>query len=374
MNRCVAAKCYGFDWITQLDLDESSAAAMMAAHGVDWALLQNVLDPLPSSGVVQRLPSGRYDDRRFRDHVRDQGMKVYESTAVFFAPQVNRDRPALRPVAEDGSTMEMFDWYLGVSPHSRDYLARRAELLEEVVTTYQPDGVFLSFIRFPGFWEGLTPQVAAEDVHDYGFAAGALQRFEEDTGIELPSGDVTAKARTLLGELRAEWTAWKCAVITEAVAELRAAARRARPGTEVLVNGLAFPRAEGSDVAAELYGQDLGAISEVAEHVETMVYHQILGRPVRPWIDDVVADLRPRVHGTLLACVQTSPAYTGPPHDGLGRSPDLPPEEFVESLRAVAASAADGLSVYHWTDLAANQLRGDGSMAAAVRRYRDGDL
>lgn len=374
MSRVVAVKCYGFEWITQLGLDEARAAALMASHGVDWALLQNTIDPLPSSGVEQRLPADRYDEARFRDAVREQGMKVYESTAVFFDPTTYDARPDLRPVGANGATMAPYDWYHGISPHDPAYLRRRADLLEEVVSTHQPDGVFLSFIRFPGFWEALTAQVPREDVPDYGFAAGALDRFERDTGIMLPAGDTAEKARVLRSEFRTQWAAWKSAVVLDSIRVLRDAVHRARPGTEVLVNGLAFPEGERGPILQEVFGQDLGAISDVVEHVETMVYHQILGRPVRPWIEDVVADLRPRVAGTLLACLQTSPAYTDPPHDGLGRMPTLPPEEVVEALRAVADSQADGVSVYHWTDVAADELHGEGVMADGLRRFKEGSL
>jgi hypothetical protein len=364
----VAVKCYGFEWITELGLDERAAARLMKSHGVDWALVQNVLDPLPTSGVTQQLPLDRYDDRRFRDHLREQGIRTFESTAVFFQPQAVAEHPDLRPVAEDGTPMSMFDWYLGVSPHSRDYLERRAELLEKVVTTLEPDGVFLSFIRFPGFWEAWTAQVPREDVHDYGFAAGSLARFEEETGIALPGGDQATKARVVLHELRAEWTAWKCGVIVDAVRQLAAAVDRARPGTEVLINGVAFP-----GLAEEVLGQDLGAISQVPAHIETMVYHQILAQPLE-WIREVIDDLRPRVQGTLLSSLQTSPAYTEPPHTGMGRTPTLSPSEVAESLRVVASSPADGVSLYHWTDVAADELRSDGVMADALRQYKEGAL
>jgi hypothetical protein len=364
----VAVKCYGFEWITELGLDEQSAARLMNSHGVDWALVQNILDPLPTSGVAQELPLDRYDERRFRDHLREQGIRTYESTAVFFQPQAVAEHPDLRPVAEDGTPMSMFDWYLGVSPHSPDYLAQRAELLEKVVTTLEPDGVFLSFIRFPGFWEAWTSSVRREDIRDHGFAAGSLARFEEETGNALPGGDTAAKARVVRHELRAEWTAWKCGVIVDAVRRLADAVQRARPGTEVLINGVAFP-----GLAEEVLGQDLGAISQVPAHIETMVYHQILGRPLA-WIREVLEDLRPRVDGTLLASIQTSAAYTEPPHTGMGRAATLSPSEVAESLRVVASSPADGVSVYHWTDIAADELRSDGVMADALRHYKEGTL
>lgn len=369
----VAVKCYGFEWMTDLGLDESSAAATMASHGADWALVQNVIDPLPTSGVAQRIPD-HYDESRFRDEIRSHGIKVFESTAVFFQPhEVERDE-TLRPVADDGSPMTMFDWYLGVSPHSQAYLDRRVALMEEVVSTHQPDGVFLSFIRFPGFWEALTVDVPRQDVRDYGFSAGSLARFQADTGIELPDAPTAVQARIVLGDLRSRWTAWKCGVVRDSVQQLVDAANRVRPGTECLINGLPFPRNERGNLSEEIFGQDLGGISTVAEHIEAMVYHQILKQDPERWIPQVVADLRPRVQGTLLPCIQTTPAYGEAPHAEAGRRPELPPEEVVTAIRAIAGTPADGVSVYHWTDVAAEERTGEGLIANALRAYKDGSL
>lgn len=370
----VATKCYGYEWLTRYGLSDLEAADRMAEHGVDWALIQNQIDPLPTSDVDQAPPSADYDDFRFRDRLRERGIRVFESSSVFFHPDANRKHPELRPVGDDGRTMSMFDWYLGASPTSRAFLAERAELMEETVSRYQPDGVFLMFIRFPGFWEGWTPQVRREDIVEYCFSPDSLERFQADTGIDLPRADTVTVARYLQAELRDQWTGWKCGVIEDAVRTLRAAANRARPHTEVMINGVAFSTGDRGNLAHEILGQDLGAISRDAEHIETMVYHQILAREPRVWIPEILRELRPAVRGTLLASLQTTAAYTRPPHDNRGRSGTLTPQEFAGTLAAVAASPADGVSIYHWTDVLADELTAGGVMVEALRRYKDGAL
>ncbi len=372
MTPVIAVKCYGYAWMTELGLDERAAAALMAAHGVDLAMVQNTLDPLPESDVAQRRPDG-YDQERFRDELRAHGIKIFESTAVFHQPDRVESEPDLRPVGDDGRPMARFDWYLGVSPHSAGYLARRVELMADVVDKLRPDGVFLSFIRFPGFWEGWTPQVPPAHIRDFGFAPGSVARFARDTGIELPPKlDARAAARLILTELAPQWTAWKCGVISDAVRRLAGAAQAVQPGTATLINGVAFPRADRGDLGRRILGQDLGELSTLAEYIETMVYHQILARDAMTWIPEVVADLRPVVRSTLLPSVQTSPAYTRPPHDGMGRAEELTPPQVVEALRAVARTAADGVTVYHWTDVAREDLHGDGLIARALRDYKEG--
>jgi len=48
------------------------------------------------------------------------------------------------------------------------------------------------------------------------------------------------------------------------VATLRAAAERARPGIEVMVNGVALGRAYYGNAIMEVLGQELGALSRAA--------------------------------------------------------------------------------------------------------------
>lgn len=370
----VAVKCYGYEWHTRYGFSDVAAADRMASHGVDWALIQNSLDPLPTSDVEQAPPAADYDETRFRDRLRDNGIRVFESSSVFFHPEANARDARLRPVGDDGRVMSMFDWYLGASPTSRAYLDQRAESVARAVEAYRPDGVFLLFIRFPSFWEAWTPMVRREDIVEYCFSRDSLERFQQDTGIDLPGGSTVELARHIKHELCQEWTRWKCDVITDAVATIHAAANQARPGTEIMINGLAFAADDRGNLAHEILGQDLGAISQHAEHVETMVYHQILARDPRSWIPDTLRELRPTVRGTLLASPQTTAAYTEPPHHDRGRSPSLPPAEFADVLRAVSAGGADGISVYHWTDVLADELTADGLLADAMRRYKDGSL
>jgi hypothetical protein len=370
----IAVKCYGYEWLTRYGLSDVEAADRMAEHGVDWALIQNQVDPLPTSDVDQAPPSDDYDDIRFRDRLRERGIRVFESSSVYFHPAVNQRFPALAPVGDDGRTMSTFDWYLGVSPSSRAYLAERAELMEQTVNRYQPDGVFLMFIRFPGFWEAWTPRVRREDIIEYCFSPASLERFQHDTGIDLPKVDTVKVARYIQAELRDQWTGWKCGVIEDAVRTLRDAANRARPNTEVMINGVAFSAKDRGNIAHEILGQDLGAISRDAEHIEAMVYHQILARQPQTWIPEILEELRPTVRGTLLASLQTTAAYTQPPHHNGGRSDTLTPAEFAGCLAAVAASPADGVSIYHWTDVLADELAADGVMVDALRRYKDGSL
>lgn len=374
MNGIVAVKNYGFEWYLTYGLSEHEAAAMMRGQGIDWVAVQNLRDPLPTSDVKQELPGPPYEDRRFRDALREEGLRVFEATSVFFRPDAYAAHPDVRPIDASGQTMRPFGWYVGLCPSSPEYLAERVAVMEEVTATLQPDGVFLSFIRFPGFWEMWMPETRRSDIAEYCFCERCTRLFEAETGHTLPDGPVVARAAVLQHELRAEWTAWKCRLIASIVATLREAARRGHPGVEVMLNGIALGRRDYGDAVAEVLGQRLETFGGSADAIELMFYHQILRRDPTAWIQSLTQEARPRTSMTMLACLQGKPTYLAPPYSEGRRNPEIPIEEFEAALRTVARSPADGVMVYHWVDFLDNETRGDGRMSRALRAFKDGSL
>ncbi len=371
MNRVVGVKSYGFEWRTRFGLSETEAARALGRQGFDWVIVQNLIDPLPRSAVSQDGPGHGYDDRRFRDALRQRGLKVFEATAVFFQPEDFRTRPGLRPLDARGVPMEPVGWYVGLCPSDRSYLAERAERLEEVVAALGPDGIFLSFIRFPGFWELWMPETSREEIPEYCFCERCLVRFQDETGHQLPVGPTAQRAAILQHELRDAWTAWKCGLIGQVVSVLRAAAARSSPGIEVLINGLAYGRDDYANAGEEVLGQRVEAIAPHAEHLELMFYHQILRRPPEPWIARVTTELRRRTDRTLLACLQGKAEYLEPLYAQGQRAATIPPDEFARALRAVASSPADGVLVYHWADFLEDELAG-GELVRSLAEFKAG--
>ncbi len=164
MSRIVAVKNYGFSWYTTFGLSEEAAAATMARQGIDWVVVQNLLDPVPGSAVDQAPPPPTYSDLRFRDALRHQGIRYFEASSVFFRPAAAERDPSLTPIDATGRPMTRFGWYVGLCPTSIEYLAEREETVERVVSELRPDGVFLVFIRFPGFWELWMPETSRAEI------------------------------------------------------------------------------------------------------------------------------------------------------------------------------------------------------------------
>lgn len=372
MTPIVGVKAYGWQWAEDHGLSMAQAAARMASHGVDWALVQNLIDPLPGSAVAQVPPGGRYEDAAWVAALQSQGIRTYQSTAVTFSPDDFSARPDLRPVSATGKVFEPFTWYYGICPSAPDYLERKAERFAEAVGRTQPDGVFLSFLRFPAFWELWLPETSRSDIEEYCFCDRCTGLFEERTGHRLPDG-VVARAQVLTHELRAEWTDFKCHLIADVAARLRTAAEEARPGVDVILNGFGLGNTDFDNAVEEVLAQRFSDLDPVIDHYELMFYFQIQKRNPVAWIPPRVAEARRQTRRTILACLQGGAEYLEDVYLSGGRRREITTRDWRSALGAVASSGADGVLVYSWRDLLADEAQG-GRRVADLLAYKSGDL
>lgn len=379
MSRILGVKAYGWEWSTQHGLDMPGAARRMREQGVDWVLAQNLVDPLPGSAVDQSPPAGAYDDREWTARLQDEGMRVYQSTSCFFQPEEFAAHPHLRPVDQHGDVFEPFSWYVGICPTDPVYLERKRERLAQAVAATRPDGVFLSFLRFPGFWEMWLPDAEGfsgtrrEDIREYCFCERCLALFSDWVGVDLGPGSVAERARVVLGELRDRWTAWKCAVVADVAMSLRAAARDVVPTADVILNSFGLGRTDFGNAVEEVLAQRFSALDAAVDHYELMFYFQIQKRDPATWIPQRVAEVREQTDRTVLADLQGGAEYLEDIYAPGRRRREITAEEWRDALRGVARSGADGVLVYSWRDLLADEAAG-GERVRRLVDYKEGNL
>lgn len=334
MQPVTAVKCYH-----RLNgMTERVAAKWFAQNDVDWVLARSEL----------------YDAALLRHELRDAGVKFFDTTVMFHDPEAFAADPGLRPVAASGRILEPEHWYAGICPSNEDYLRRKVEKIAASADLLSPDGLFLSFIRFPAFWEIWESGTIIDECC---FCTRCLTRFQHETGIDF-GGDTTA----LRTELRAEWTAWKCGLI----ASVAQAVRTAVPGIPVVLNEFGLGGGDFGNAVEHVLGQRFTDLDEVADYHELMFYFQIQRRDPVSWIPRRLAEARLKSNKPLLACLQAAPEYLEPKY-GSGRATEITDEQWRSALRA--ARQADGVVVYSWRGLLAEPSR-----AEALRDYRNGLL
>jgi hypothetical protein len=363
----IAMKVYDLQWFTTFGLEPATAARMLREDGVDDVLVCNRIDPLPNSGVDQQAylqafgdRLAAYDDRVWVDALRDAGLRVHQTTATFFDPPALERFPAARPIDADGAPAAGFDWYQGACPTDEAWLAWKIDRIRRVVAELRPDGYFLSFTRFPGFWENWTPDYRFANADRFCFCPRCRARFATETGVDLPAGDAAAQARFILDRHHAAWTEWRCAQVIGAIARISASANAIVPNLPIMLNTLAFPASDfdGLNARREIAAQDLTGLASVVDRFELMTYLQILRRPTE-WIATVVADARRQAPERELLCtLQVAPLYTEGVHAGRGRAPDITADDLDRAGRAALDAGADGLVFYHWTDFLIDEAAG----------------
>ena len=299
-------------------MSAKQAAAELARDGMNTVLIRNAIDPLPNSGVDQlaylaaaggaALPG----DRAWSDTLRASGMQVLQTTALFFDPDLVQRFPDARPIDATGAPSTGFDWYLGVCPTHGGYLETKIARLVRVVEELEPDGLFLSFTRFPGFWENWLPDYRFTTADQFCFCDRCRSRFANETGTPLPDGDLPSQASTILRNHAEAWDAWRAQVVHEAIARIREAVTAGREGFPVMLNTLPFPLSDydGADVRRTIAAQDLALLSDVIDRFELMTYLQILHRP-DSWLDSVVSEAKTQAPQREMLCtLQVAPLYT----------------------------------------------------------------
>ncbi len=373
-NFRVGMKIYTMDWYLKFGMTYREAAQRLREQGVSLVLTQSAMLPLPDSAVKSEVPSEmqerfkQYDDRAFRDALGEAGIEYYVAVSMFFDPMALETNPDLRPLNECGEPIEKVDWYVGLCPSHESLLERRVASIHKAVEVLNPDGVFLVFIRFPGFWELWGPDASRSDFHEYCFCKNCLKRFQEEGGVEIPHGLEGEKAgRWILANKRTTWTDWKCNVIASAVATVRERVTDIRPDIKIMLNTVPFGRADYDNAIDEVFCQSFEKLSPIVDSFEVMTYHQILKRPLE-WIPLIANEVKERTGREVLCTLQAKPLYLDGMHRSGGRRRELPIEEFAAALAQVRASKADGVVVFIWSDFLQLIAQGEASWVEEIRR------
>lgn len=367
-------KIYNLDWYLRFGLSYGEAARRLKEQGVSLVLTQSAMLPLPDSAVKSEVPSEMqerfkdYNDRAFRDALGERGIEYYVAVSMFFDPLALEANPDLRPINECGRPMEKIDWYIGLCPSREDFLEHRVASIRKAVEVLNPDGVFLVFMRFPGFWELWLPDASRSDFREYCFCKNCLERFQRESGVAIARGLEGEKAaRWILANKRTAWTDWKCEVIAGAVRTVRERLADIRPDIRIMLNTVPFRRADHDNAIEEVFGQSFEKLSPVVDSFEVMTYHQILKRPLE-WIPLIANEVREYTGREVLCTLQAKPFYLDGMHRAAGRRRELPIEEFAAALAQVRASKADGVVAFTWSDFLQLIAQGEINWVEEIRR------
>jgi hypothetical protein len=367
-------KIYDNDWYLRFGLSYDDAAKLLRDWGVTFVIAQCRLMPMPDSAVKSEVPPdlaeryASYDDRKFRDALGDAGILYVPSCIMFFDPAALVADPSLAATDSGGKLMERIDWYVGIPPTRRTYVAAKLRAIETAVRVLEPDALHLGFMRWPGFWEMWMPQDHREDFPEYSYDRETLERFQAETGISLPSWDPKTAASFISEQANQVWIDWKCRVVVDVIREVKETAQRFRPDIRVVLNTVPFGRSDFDNAVEKAFGQRFESLAGVVDVFEVMAYHQILKR-LPEWIPSIGEEVKMRTSRTTVCTLQAVPLYLEGMHAKEKRSQTLDANEFAHATELVTKSNVDGIVFFTWTDFLRQILdQADRSRVDIIRR------
>ncbi|MEZ2127710.1 MULTISPECIES: hypothetical protein [unclassified Sinorhizobium] len=376
MDLRFGVKIYDNDWFLRHRLTPEKAADLLADWGATYVIAQSKFLPMPNSAVtssvsdVDRAAYEALDDVVFRELLRERGIAYFACLNICFDPLFSQTHPELVTIDQWGKPGRQQDWYVGLPPDREENLAHKIGLLERGVAALQPDAVHLGFIRWPGFWETWLDGDARSDKPEYCFSKETLQRFNRDTGRDVPIADPIDASTLILSQHRDAWTRWKCEKTVKAIARIRDALAPIKQGLQYSINTLPFFRSDFDNAVEEVFGQDMSMLASVVDIFEVMAYHQILAKS-ELWPAEVASDIIRRSGQKAICTLQGSALYLDGMHAGRGRRAEITADEFARALEALESSAVEGVCVFTFTDLL--DLRGTKkgqAMLDALKAFR----
>lgn len=361
------------DWFWKYNLNYEQAVEKLKFMGVDFVMCHNHHLPGIDTAVPGEVPMHMqykmelYDEMAFREALRAADIAYIGQAGFGFDEKMMKELGNVS-IDQYGKRIEKIDWYIGACPTCKEYVDARLEMAEAAMKEFEMDGIFVGFMRYPGFWELWLPETDGEAWSEYCFCERCLKQFEEYAGIQIPvSGELTA-GQWIRENAREEWTRFKCQIIHDIVARYRAVVKKYNPEGKIILNTVPFDKKHYGDYGKMIFGQDPELLADVVDIFEIMGYHQILGMPYQ-WIGEA-GEYFKNISGKRVVCtVQGKALYTEGMHAGKGRRKEITMREFEHALLAIKNADVDGAIVFTWSDfLYKEYIEHDDSATRLVHR------
>ena len=281
-----------------------------------------------------------------------KGFHVYLSVNAFGGKGAWKKYPDSRPVKSDGSYLGSEPGYKGhggVCPTHTGWRQERLKYVESLVREFGGehgiDGIWLDFIRYPGLWE-----VPEAKIPDTCYCPRCLAEFQQDTGINIPSGlDTEGSAAWIKGNTLYEWMKWKKEQIASFVSEVRNVMEK-NQGKKPLKLGLflvPWTKGERGDAISYLLAQDPFQLAAVADVISPMVYHKMCGKSAE-WVGYMTRYYKETAPSEVWPIVEAQSAESKVQDERRkGHSEEgSVEEELGNAVRFAGQGGADGVLVY----------------------------
>ncbi|MCX5815387.1 MAG: beta-galactosidase [Proteobacteria bacterium] len=310
------------------------------------------------------------DDEETIRWFKEKGYKVFISMNVFGGTGPWKKYPDSRPVKENGELLEEgHGGYGGICPTHEAWRKESLDHIESVLRRFGGsdgvDGIWLDFIRYPGMWEVVNP-----DIPDTCYCKRCLSKFYEDRGqgvkgsrrgqgegrnnlefrIENLEFNKTKDSQSRITNYELpitnyqspithhpspitnyEWMVWKKKQIASFVIEAKRIIERYSKDRPIKLGLFIVPWTKGerqNDISFKI-AQDAFELSKHVDVISPMVYHKMCGQD-ESWVRRMTEYYKETVSCEVWPIVQSHDCEQG---------------EFANVVRYAGGAGADGVLV-----------------------------
>jgi len=193
------------------------------------------------------------------------------------------------------------------------------------------------------------------------YCVHCLQAFATSLGV--PALSIPPQPRRAAAWIKAnaaeQWVRFKMETITSMAAEISDAVRDIDPDILINLHIVPWRRDDYNGAIEHVAGQNVAALSEIADFLSPMAYSFMLRRPPE-WVASVVQDLAYVADCPVLPSIQVAPAYR--------EGEVFSAAEFEAALRAALEAPSAGVVFWSW-----DHIEADPERAEIIRRVLRGE-
>jgi hypothetical protein len=302
-----------------------------------------------SLGINTVFSSASLDSNpEFRQLARQHKIRTFIILPIFFNLEALHSDPDLYALTNRG-TPAVEEWVEFVCPSREDYRKQKIDYIMNLVHDLDPDGLSLDFIRHFVFWEKVYPDRKPEDIPNTCFNIHCLQKFQSERNIQIPA-DLRKTSEIyawIQDNCLAEWTNWKCELITSMIRDIATEARKIKPEIQINVHAVPWRQNDFDGSIKTVVGQDFSKIGDIVDLISPMTYaHMVRQKP--EWVSSVTKDIAGQVKCAVVPSIQVNKAYLEEP---------VSLEEFEESLHEALKEPSRGVIFWSWDQLVENPAK-----------------
>lgn len=278
----------------------------------------------------------------FKERAINNQIKTFVILPIFNDEASLKENPEAYAIKSNGE-LAIDDWVKFACPSNADFKKDKVESIINFVKDYNPDGLSIDFIRHFVYWEEVFPNNSFSSLPNTCFDSTCIYKFQQYSGINVPDSlvDTQEISSWILENYPAKWTDWKCSSITNMIEEIVVKAKAVNPQILINVHIVPWRQHDFNDGIKKIAGQDLVAISGIANYLSPMAYSHMVKQDAE-WVHDVVADMYGQTQGNILPSIQVKEEYL---------TDTLSSSSFKENLESALKAPSMGVVFYSWENL-----------------------